>query len=128
VIGGAAAAFFKGDDLPDLKVDMTGGVSLKGGEGRTLELGPPKNDNFPWILLDRMMVAYRGILSRAHGRRDEELLKTVEEEAGLVRELRGDDRRTLGKWMESCGNGSPDRGLEPKVFEVLVDALEGVEE
>jgi len=128
VIGGAAAAFFKGDELPDLKVDVTGGMAFKGGEGRSLELGPPKNDNFPWILLDRLMVAYRGILSRAHGKRDKELLKIVEAEAGLVRSLKGEDRRTLGKWMESCAKGSPDRALEPRVFKVMVEALGKVEE
>ncbi|MDC0088370.1 GTPase/DUF3482 domain-containing protein, partial [Akkermansiaceae bacterium] len=103
IIGGAAAAFFKGEDLPDLKVDITGGVKLQSGEGRKLELGPPKNENFPWILLDRTLVTYREIQNRAHGRRDAENLKSSGE--SIVKNLTGDDRRTLGKWFRSCGKG-----------------------
>ena len=122
MVGGAAAAFFKGEDLPDLKVDITGGVKLKSGEGRKLELGPPKNENFPWILLDRMLITYLEIQNRAHGRRDAETLSSNGE--SIVQHLSSDDRRTLGKWFTSCSRGEPDRGMEPEVFERLVTILE----
>jgi len=122
---GAAAAFFKGDELPDLKMDMTGGVKLQGGEGRKLELGPPKNENFPWILLDRLLVTYCEVISRAHGKRDKSALSTEAE--GYVKHMSGEHRRTLGKWLISCGQGEPDRGVEPDVFRILVSSLESIE-
>lgn len=125
---GAAAAFFKGDELPDLKVDLTGGMKLKGGEGRKLELGPPKNENFPWILLDRLLVTYHEVTSRAHGKRDQDSKITGDEDQGFVRNMSGEDRRLLGKWLVSCGQGEPDRGLEPDVFRRLVSNLKEIEE
>ncbi|MBT8044036.1 MAG: DUF3482 domain-containing protein, partial [Verrucomicrobiae bacterium] len=124
-LAGAAAAFFKGNELPDLKVDMRGGVKLKSGEGRKLELGPPKNENFPWIVLDRLLVSYREIQSRAHGRRDKQLLSGGE---GMVKQMSAEYRRLLGKWLISCSKGEPDPGLEPDVFGLLVATLQGVEQ
>lgn len=124
---GAAAAFFKGDELPDLKVDLSGGMKLKGGEGRKLELGPPKNENFPWILLDRLLVTYHEVISRAHGKRDVDSLISGDESQGFVRHMSGEDRRVLNKWLVSCGKGDPDRGLEPDVFRLLVSQLEAIE-
>jgi len=126
-IVGAAAAFFKGDDLPDLKVDLSGGMKLKGGEGRKLELGPPKNENFPWVLLDRLLVTYHEVISRAHGKRDQDSLISGDEDQGFVRHMSGEDRRVLGKWLISCGQGEPDRGMEPDVFRLLVKMLESIE-
>ena len=123
---GAAAAFFKGDELPDLKVDLTGGMKLEGGEGRRLELGPPKNENFPWILLDRFLVMYREVMSRAHGRREQAAMNT--ESDGYVKHMSAEYRRTLGKWLISCGQGEPDRGMEPEVYRLLVSTLESVEQ
>ncbi len=122
---GAATAFFKGDELPDLKVDIAGGVKFEGGEGRKLELGPPKNENFPWILLDRLLVTYRGVMNRAHGRRDQVALDTESE--GYVKHMSSDHRRTLNKWLTSCAQGEPDRGMEPDVFRLLVSTLEAIE-
>jgi len=124
-LAGAAAAFFKGNELPDLKVDVRGGVKLKSGEGRKLELGPPKNENFPWIVLDRLLVTFREIQNRAHGRRDKQLLSGGE---GIVKQMNSEQRRVLGKWLTSCSKGEPDRGMEPEVFRLLVATLEEVEQ
>ena len=126
-VGGGVAAFFKGEDLPDLKVDIRSGVKFQGGEGRKLELGPPKNENFPWILLDRLLGAYRQIQSRAHARRDEAMITSDDDQRGHVRSLSHDQRKVLGKWLVSCGKGSPDRGMEPEVFRIVVEVLVGVE-
>lgn len=126
-LAGAAAAFFKGDELPDFKVDMKGGVKLKAGEGRKLELGPPKNENFPWILLDRLLVTYHEVIGRAHGRRDQTSLNSQATEEGYVKHMNGEDRRALGKWLTSCGQGEPDRSMEPDIFRLLVSTLESIE-
>jgi hypothetical protein len=126
-LGAGAMAFFKGNSLPDLKVDVLGGVKLKGGEGRRLELGPPKNENFPWILLDRLLSAYGQIQARAHGRRDEQTITSGRDDAGYVKAMSSEQRRLLGKWLRSCGKGEPDREMEPEVFGVTVGMLESVE-
>jgi GTPase Era involved in 16S rRNA processing len=120
-IGGGIAAFFKGGSLPELKVKL-GGIKLAGGDGKNLVVGPPGSPNFPWVLLDSMLLRYQGILHRAHGRRDAASLKPLASES-LVRTLPSDQRATLQKWFTSCLKGTPDRGKEPEVFALLLGML-----
>jgi hypothetical protein len=121
-VGGGIVAWWKGGSLPDLRISLTGGVTLATGEGKTLVMGPPKNPNFPWILLDGVLSRYRQMLARAHGRRDEELL--TGDDVGLTRGFPAERRTVLGKWFSSCLKGTPNRALEPEVFIALVQALE----
>jgi hypothetical protein len=121
-LGGGIAAWFKGGSLPDLRISLTGGMKLGTGEGKSLTMGPPRNPNFPWILLDGVLSRYRRILARAHGRRDEEIL--AGDDAGLTRGFPAERRSVLAKWFGSCLKGSPNRALEPEVFTALVDSLE----
>ena len=124
VIGGllgGAAAWFKGGSLPDLRINLSGGIKLATGEGKTLTMGPPKNPNFPWVLLDGILSRYQQMLARAHGRRDIEVLGSQEE--GFTRNFPRERRDVLAKWFGSCLKGSPNRALEPEVFEALVETL-----
>lgn len=124
-LGGGIGAWFKGGNLPDLRLDFKGGVKLAGGEGKSLTIGPPKNPNFPWILLDGAMTRYQQMLARAHGRRTEELLAGGE--IGFTRSFPAERRSLLAKWFNSCLKGSPNRSLEPDIFEALVASLEEAE-
>jgi hypothetical protein len=118
-VGGGTAAFFKGGALPELKI-VGGGFGRRGGDGRALIVGPPQSANFPWVLLDSMLVRHAGILARAHGRRDAEALAPGESRVrGFSKERRG----LLQKWFTSCLKGSPDRTREAQVFAAVVAAL-----
>ncbi len=121
-LGGGLAAWFKGGSLPDLRISLTGGVKLATGEGKSLRIGPPKNPNFPWILLDGALTRYRAMLACAHGRRDDERLEGGD--VGFTRSFPQERRVLLGKWFSSCLKGSPNRVLEPEVFTALVAALD----
>lgn len=120
-LGGGIAAWLKGGHLPDLRITVGGGVKVATGEGKSLAMGPPKNPNFPWILLDGALTRYATMLARAHGRRDQEILRGGGN--GYTRDFPSERRSVLGKWFASCLKGSPNRALEPEVFEALVDSL-----
>ncbi|MGJ8695063.1 MAG: GTPase/DUF3482 domain-containing protein [Verrucomicrobiaceae bacterium] len=119
-IGGASAAFFKGEDLPDLKMGMTGGKGSK----RALIMGPPASQNFPWILLDRALHHYREIISRSHGKREGELA-AHEEDAGWVRAFSRERRVKLQKWFTSRSKKASD--FDSEVYGVFVECLHEVE-
>jgi predicted GTPase len=63
---GGGGALFKGKELSKLKVHRlpVGGFSLT--------YGPSTNPQFPFILLDRVLVYYREIMHHAHGKREGE--------------------------------------------------------
>jgi len=116
-VSGAAAAFFKGGELPDFGMSIGGGLKMETGDGTSLSVGPPKNDNFAWILLDSCLNFYSQILNRAHAKRDQ---VTIQHDGNsITRTLKSSERKPLAKWFGSCAKGKPDRGMEPEVFAVL---------
>jgi hypothetical protein len=124
-LGAGTAAFFKGGALPRLKIS-TDGFKLVRGDDQAMVAGPPESVNFAWVLLDSMLIRHAGILARAHGRRDRQVLEVSEQES-RVRAFSGARRSLLQKWFSSCLKGSPDRGKEPEVFAELVKALDGTD-
>ena len=121
-LGGGATAWFKGGSLPDLRVDLRGGLKVGSGESRSLIVGPPGNPNFPWVLLDGMLVRYQKMLARAHGRRDVQRLDGSG--SGFTRDFPPERRKLLKKWFDSCLKNAPNRALEPEVHAALVETLE----
>lgn len=125
-MGGAAGAFLKGDSLPELKIDASG-VNLGGQSSKALTLGPPENDNFAWILLDRFLHHYREIVSRSHGRRDEALVERQEQDAGWVRNFSRERRSKIQKWVVEQAKGEAG-GFDAAVFHAMTEILKEVEE
>jgi len=123
-LGGGAMAWLKGGSLPDLRLDLVGGIKVGGGEGRTLTMGPLKSPNFPWVLLDGVLTRYQNMLARAHGRRDEQILGASS--SGFTRSFPKERREVLAKWFGSCLKGSPNHSLEPEVFSALVTTLQEI--
>jgi len=128
---GGAAAFFKGENLPELKVKRGGIPVFSFGGSRTLVVGPPDSPNFPWLLLDSILLRYRKILERTHARRDDGSLgaggsETAEE--SITRTFSPERRKILQKWFASCLKGKPDRALESDVYRELVETLKEIEE
>jgi hypothetical protein len=123
-VGGAGAAWFKGGWLPDLRVDLREGVKFSTGETKELEMGPPRNVNFPWILLDGVLVRYGRILERAHGRRDIEVLGSPNED-GFTKNFPQDRRKVLGKWFANCAKGARPVGkdVETKVLWAIEESI-----
>jgi len=129
---GGAVAFFKGGSLPEIKMKRGIPTFAKGG-GRTLLVGPPDSQNFPWLLLDSILVRYRKILDRAHARRDTEQFASQNEEGegdseSITRSFPPERRKVLQKWFSSCLRSKPARVLEPDVYKELVEVLKEIEE
>ncbi|MEJ6728680.1 MAG: DUF3482 domain-containing protein [Akkermansiaceae bacterium] len=122
-LGGAGAAFFKGEDLPDLKV---GAITGQGSSKRALVMGPPAGENFPWILLDRWLHHFAEMMNHAHGRREEELLKPTDD-SGWVRAFSRDRRMRLQKWFTQNAKGGS-VAFDSAVFQEFVNALEEAED
>lgn len=89
LVGGAlggASAYLGGRQLAAVEVrppgrlkDFFGGRKL-GGE--QLQVGPSRDPNFPFVLLDRALLLCGALLGRAHARRDEIAFATAEHRAG----------------------------------------------
>ncbi len=125
-LGGAAAAFLKGGDLPDFGFSIGGGLKMEEADGTALSVGPPKSDNFAWILLDTSLNYYAQIISRAHAKREKDTL--THDGSSITRGLQQSQRKPFARWFASCASGNPDRGMEPEVFQALQEILGNLEE
>jgi len=134
MIAGAAGAFLKGKDLADIKVNIPGtgplGSNVSTG-GIAVKAGPPKNPNFPWVLLDRALFHFEQIILRTHGRRDAFVVDFAKlardgQRIGRSSRLNGEDRRVLQKWFLALteGRGQPETG---PAYEIITRVLEQIE-
>ncbi len=134
VLGGLAglgASVLKGKDLADIKVSspVVGDVSAG---GIAIKAGPPKNPNFPWVLLDRAFFHYEQLLSRAHARRDPFVvdfasLSREGTRIGRSTEFTNTQRRALLKWFNQLKLGKS-RPETSDAFEVIRGTLETIEQ
>lgn len=129
-IVGVAATLLKGRDLADIKVSspVTGEIAAG---GISLKAGPPKNPNFPWVLLDRALYHFEKLVSRAHGRRDAFVVDFAElakegKRIGRSSRLNADDRRILQKWFQTAAAGKK-AGESAEAFRIVHSMAEEIE-
>lgn len=68
--------------------------------GRVVRVGPHKNQNFPWVLLDRALLHYFAVRDYAHSRQDKIVIQNTENE-GVVKGLKPNQRRDMAKIFNS---------------------------
>lgn len=125
-LGGAAMAFFKGDELPELKISIDKGAHLTMSEGRKLTVGPPASANFAFILLDSVLEHYAEIMRRTHAQRDDLEIQKSDDSPGYAHTFSNARTKTLAKWFDSGMRGKIDHTLEPDVFAEVVAILQEV--
>jgi hypothetical protein len=109
VVGGGLA-LWKGKSLAEIAVSNPLSLSGKTKLGSVrLCAGPPKNPNFPWVLLDRILFYYENLITRAHGRRDAFVIDMAELEKGETgrrgysSRFSSSRQKKLGKWLGQLG-------------------------
>ncbi len=125
---GAAAPLLGGKSLARIKVDIPFLPAAKAAIGGVqLSAGPPRNPNFPWILLDRVLYYYRHLLGRAHGRRDPFIIARSDgSRSGYTSRFSSARRRLFQRWFAKLLKNNPpaDTG---DIFEELRTVLEEIE-
>ncbi len=130
-LAGLGASVLKGKDLADIKVTSPVVGDLAAG-GLSIKAGPPKNPNFPWVLLDRSFFHFEQLISRAHARRDSfvvdyAVLSREGTRIGRSTTFTNAQRRPILKWISELKRGKS-RPKTDAVFEVIQSTLESIEE
>lgn len=138
VIGGGFA-WWKGKALAEIAVSNPLSPSGKTKIGGVrLCAGPPKNPNFPWVLLDRVLFYYENLITRTHGQRDAFVIDLSDLGGGAGDRQRGYSsgfstgrRKKLGKWLAGLKPGRPQPSAEDErdaweeIHQILAELEEG---
>lgn len=96
IAGGGAALYFGAS-----RFEKAGDIVRYLQGGRRLVIGPHRNPNFGWVLLDRALLHYMSVRDRAHGKRDPLELAVLaspgDGKGGLVTNLPEEKRRALAR-------------------------------
>jgi len=89
--------------------------------GRVVAIGPHRDPNFSWVILDRALLHFRALLARTHAVRDA-MHVAGKEKIGLVQGLESANMFSIGKIM-----GKIKKSETPeKYHDQLVSALKPV--
>ena len=95
---------------------------LKG--SRLVRVGPHKNQNFPWVLMDRALLHYFTVRDFAHSRREKIIIQNPDN-AGIVKGIKSGQRRELAKIFNTLrkypdnGNEEVKKNLEGILLEII---------
>jgi GTPase Era involved in 16S rRNA processing len=124
---GAGSAYFFGEQMAKAKV-----IGLRLG-GYRVSVGPNKNMNFPYVLLDRALIYYSYIINWAHGRRDypeDKLISTenAADKAGYTSEWDSREKKTCQSFLQAIRAGE-DLQVEKsreKMVGLLLEVMEEI--
>jgi len=124
-LAGATWAALGGKGLADTKV-----LGIPLGE-REMQIGPVKNIQFLYILLDRSLIYYSHISNWAHGRRDYSAGPAAEKDAarnGFAAQWDSGGRNICSAFFREAtrSNGSADPEAEQEMKDFLVDQLQRI--
>ena len=100
---GAAAAWFKGENMARARVKhlKLGGVQVS--------VGPNQNPQFPFVLIDRLLLYYQSVINWAHARRDQPAVIEISHEtkAGYTARWTNDQRKVCLNFIKSLARDNP---------------------
>jgi GTPase Era involved in 16S rRNA processing len=111
LLGGAAGAAMGYYGVKKLPKVVIGGNALR--------IGPMSNANFPWVVLDRALLALQALADRAHANRANLDLSDSRSQAGVVSDLSSD----LRKEIESLFSKLRKQAVKPRVNHEALDQL-----
>jgi hypothetical protein len=119
LVGGAGAAYYSAQSMANVRTLWRG---FRG--DRVIAIGPHRNPNFPWVLLDRALLHWRTISDRAHARRDAVTL--ADDKQGLVLALPEGLRGSLNQAFARVRKKAPEvtEELDREVEELVGKAID----
>ncbi len=120
IAGGAAGAYYSAQNLASVRTLWRGARGDK-----VLVIGPHKNPNFPWVLLDRALLHWVTVSDRAHARRDPVALDAPGKH-GIVLRLGDDLRKALTRLFMQIRKKAPSvpPEMDAELQELVVRALD----
>lgn len=132
--GGLLATLWKGKNLAEIKISNPLSVTGESSAGGVqLRAGPPKNPNFPWVVLDRILFQFEHLVTRAHGRRDRfvidfSVLGDEKGHPGFAAQISGGPRRSLQQWFSAVSSKGRDKVEDGELFETVREILRRIED
>ena len=93
-------------------------------------VGPPKNANFAWILLDLVLLRYRAIIDLTHAVRDQDGLAGPggSGKDGLVQGLASARQKTLARWFGHLAKDAEAHRHDPEIRAAIEATLAEIEQ
>ncbi|MBI2568283.1 MAG: GTPase/DUF3482 domain-containing protein [Candidatus Schekmanbacteria bacterium] len=91
---------------------------------RILRVGPHRNPQLPWVVLDRALLHYAVIANRAHSNREVLRMRSGEGTLGVVSRLSDDTRKHLERLFRDLRRAGP--GGSSELRDRLRDAIDGI--
>jgi hypothetical protein len=121
---GAAAAWLKGENMARARVQ-----NLKLG-GVQVSVGPNQNPQFPFVLIDRLLLYYQSVINWAHARRDQPAVfeSAHEIKSGYTARWSNDRRKVCLKFFKTLEKKKPEAQDEAQreCEQMLTEALQQV--
>ncbi|HSH14634.1 MAG TPA: DUF3482 domain-containing protein, partial [Verrucomicrobiae bacterium] len=119
----AAAAWLKGENMARVRVQ-----SIKLG-GVQVSVGPNQNPQFPFVLIDRLLLYYQSVINWAHARRDQPaaIQSQRETKLGYTAKWGGDQRKVCLNFIKTLSKNNfqkqddAERACQEMLKSVLTD-------